>query len=734
MQNRMAWVCLLTSMGWWAAGSRIAAVNGAEGTASNPAMPDDAFVVVHNFRVAGASSVKYPKVAFGQGRILLAGTSGEDQQARLWSKAPDGTAFGQPEVLGAGASNPDYSTSDVFVAADGTIYFASVDQATETLWMRRKPVGQDWEAARLVVDGAFRVYPQIMASPDGRIFVVWSEAGKFRYRTSIDGGVTWSDTGVVSNRAIMNHPSLASGPSGTCLALATNTGEIHLATWNGSGFVTERVSPPRDGERYFDPTISIGTNGTTFVAWRDVQNGIYLAERPRNGSWAVERIADGSAWRWISVSADSRGNVHVAWAGNAQPAGGLGAFHLIYQMRWPDRSWSAPIHFSNDGRFVANAQGAVFVTDRPYFLAAYEEHNPRDTRFVMVAAPTVKPPPPPPPPRSPQGVLDGITATGLASGWVFDPDAPNVSVAVHFYVDGPAGSGRFAGAVAANLDRPDVNAALGITGLHGFNFQIPASFRDGRVHTLFAHGIDTEGVAENRLLAQSGLRFILPAPRSPQGVLDGITAIGIASGWAFDPDSPNASVAVHFYVDGPAGSGTFAGAVLASLDRPDVNAAFGITGLHGFNFAIPARFRDGRIHTLFAHGIDSDGVAVNRLLAQSGMRFALRDQAPIGYVDGIADGHAGGWALDRDAASLSVRVQFFVDGPAGQGRFAGETRANIARPDVNRALGVAGDHGYSFRIPSEFLDGNPHRLFVYALDVGDSGNNAELSQSRMAFR
>src|SRR5262249_53559307 len=164
---------------------------------------------VHNFRVPGASSVKYPKVAFAQGRILLAGTSGDDRQARLWSKEPGETAFGEPEVLGAGASNPDYSTSDVFVAADGTIYFAWVDQATETTWMRRKPVGQDWEASRLVVDGAFRVYPQIMAIPDGRIFVAWSEDGKFRYRTSTDGGLTWSDTAVVSNKVIMNHPSLA---------------------------------------------------------------------------------------------------------------------------------------------------------------------------------------------------------------------------------------------------------------------------------------------------------------------------------------------------------------------------------------------------------------------------------------------------------------------------------------------------------------------------------------------
>jgi hypothetical protein len=332
----------------------------AEAVASNPG-----FSVLQDFRVPGASLVKYPKLAFAQGRVLLAGTSGDARQARLWSKAPGDAAFGAPEVLGGGASNPDYSTSDVFVAANGTIYFAWVDQTDERTWMRRKPVGQGWEAPRLVVDGTFRVYPQIMASQDGRVFVVWSEAGKFRYRTSVDGGLTWSSTGVVTNTVIRNHPSLASGPSGTYVAVGTDSGEIHLATWNGAGFADERVSPARVGEQYYDPTIALGANGAVFIGWRDVRNGIYLAERPVSGAWTVERISDGSAMRFVSVSADSTGGVHVAWIGDVQPAGGLGTFHLVYRLRKPDRSWAAPLHFSNNGRFCAHAQGAAFVTDRP---------------------------------------------------------------------------------------------------------------------------------------------------------------------------------------------------------------------------------------------------------------------------------------------------------------------------------------------------------------------------------
>src|SRR5262245_60970033 len=163
MRHRTAWVFVLTSVTWCAYGSAADVMSDPEATHSAEVASETGFSVLQDFRVPGASLVKYPKVAFAQGRVLLAGTSGDTRQARLWSKAPGDAAFGAPEVLGAGASNPDYSTSDVFVAGDGTLYFAWVDQTDQKTWMRRKPVGQGWEAPRLVVDGVFRVYPQIMA-------------------------------------------------------------------------------------------------------------------------------------------------------------------------------------------------------------------------------------------------------------------------------------------------------------------------------------------------------------------------------------------------------------------------------------------------------------------------------------------------------------------------------------------------------------------------------------------
>lgn len=119
------------------------------------------------------------------------------------------------------------------------------------------------------------------------------------------------------------------------------------------------------------------------------------------------------------------------------------------------------------------------------------------------------------PNKTPIGWLDGIS-NGYAHGWALDPDDPSVSIAVHFYIDGPAGSGTLAGGILANLARPDVNAVTRYPDNHGFSFSIPAPWRDGRQHTLFVHGIDFSGtLGANVLLLGVPQTFLLAAPVPP---------------------------------------------------------------------------------------------------------------------------------------------------------------------------------------------------------------------------
>ncbi len=102
------------------------------------------------------------------------------------------------------------------------------------------------------------------------------------------------------------------------------------------------------------------------------------------------------------------------------------------------------------------------------------------------------------------------------------------------------------------------------------------------------------------------------------GTLSGVDASGNATGWALDLDALGTPVYVHFYLDGPAATGTFLGLTLASAY---VAAS---SGLHSYSFAIPSEYRDGRPHVLYAYGIDLSGLSSeNRLLQGSGVSFTL---------------------------------------------------------------------------------------------------------------
>lgn len=113
------------------------------------------------------------------------------------------------------------------------------------------------------------------------------------------------------------------------------------------------------------------------------------------------------------------------------------------------------------------------------------------------------PPPPPPPNADPIGFHDGVdNNTRKTYGWAFDPDQSGTSIGVHIYIDGPAGVGTNIWAGTANTSRPDVNAAYGIGGNHGFEFIVPEQYCNGYAHNLYAYAINAEG-GNNPLLSSS---------------------------------------------------------------------------------------------------------------------------------------------------------------------------------------------------------------------------------------
>jgi hypothetical protein len=101
------------------------------------------------------------------------------------------------------------------------------------------------------------------------------------------------------------------------------------------------------------------------------------------------------------------------------------------------------------------------------------------------------------PPLSPVGSFDSADCSSF-SGWAKDPDT-TAPIDVHFYANGPAGTGTFIGGTSANIYRGDIPYT---DKNHGFSFSLPNALNDGAAHQVYAYAIDDAG-GTNTLLTNS---------------------------------------------------------------------------------------------------------------------------------------------------------------------------------------------------------------------------------------
>ena len=234
----------------------------------------------------------------------------------------------------------------------------------------------------------------------------------------------------------------------------------------------------------------------------------------------------------------------------------------------------------------------------------------------------------------------------------------------------------------------------------------------------------------------------------PVGHLDAATATWVG-GWAYDPDHPSSRIAVHVYVDGQlAAAGDTAGV------RPDVNAAFGITGEHGFTIPVDvAAFGAGQ-HAVVAYAIDPDGegnpgidgspaYVTTTCTPSCGGRTCGDDGCggtcgscasgqwcdagacagdPQGSLDAAGPGLIGGWARDPDHDG-PIDVHIYVDG-----QLMKVARADQIRSDV-------GAHAFNW-VPQPFGPGS-HEVVAYAIGVdaggAPDGHNPSLEHTPARF-
>ena len=302
----------------------------------------------------------------------------------------------------------------------------------------------------------------------------------------------------------------------------------------------------------------------------------------------------------------------------------------------------------------------------------------------------------------PIGSLDVVAANGnsiRAIGWAFDPDQPATDVQVAVYVDG-GGIGWF----PSGVSRPDVNAAYGIGGNHGFDVSVPVGAGSHRIEV---YAINVGGGVSNTLIG-SGSATV---GSMPTGTLDVIRAapdsrVSLA-GWAFDPDEPRTEIPIAVYRDG-VGVAWFP----TGIPRGDVNSVFGIGGNHGFEVTIDSTPGD---HTIEVYAINVGGGAGNPLVGRGSVRVGI----PMGRLDiASASGRVvslQGWAFDPDQPATEIQVAVYRNS-GGIGWFP----TGIERADINSVFRIAGNHGFVIEIPTP---PGVHTFAIYAINVGPVAGN-----------
>ena len=112
--------------------------------------------------------------------------------------------------------------------------------------------------------------------------------------------------------------------------------------------------------------------------------------------------------------------------------------------------------------------------------------------------------------HSPVGVLDSVTPgmrKVIVSGWAYDRDDLNRSVAIHVYI-----GDRMIGEGVANSERPDVNASpdhKGVGNYHGYWFECAVPSDLVGAQTIRVHAIDVEGQGN---FAIGSITVDIPAP------------------------------------------------------------------------------------------------------------------------------------------------------------------------------------------------------------------------------
>ncbi|MCF2504696.1 T9SS type A sorting domain-containing protein [Dyadobacter sp. CY107] len=276
-------------------------------------------------------------------------------------------------------------------------------------------------------------------------------------------------------------------------------------------------------------------------------------------------------------------------------------------------------------------------------------------------------------------------------GWVLDKNYPNVALTIELI----EGSTVHA-SVLANVYREDVkNAGFG-TGYYGFNFQLPASLKDGQAHQLSVRVKDTNFILTNSPRNISCTSQPVPFYAGSFQSADCNQIIG----WIWDKNNANTAQVIEL-IEG----NTVHATVTANIYRSDLkNAGYG-TGNYGFSFALPASLKDGLPHQLSVKVKNA-----NYTLSGSPKSITCTSAVVPLYVGSFQTADCNqiiGWVWDKNSPNTAQVIEL-IEGNTVHATVT----ANIYRSDLKNAGYGSGNYGFNFALPASLKDGLSHQLSV----------------------
>jgi len=172
---------------------------------------------------------------------------------------------------------------------------------------------------------------------------------------------------------------------------------------------------------------------------------------------------------------------------------------------------------------------------------------------------------------------------GEITGWAWDRNHPGTAVSIDV-MDGESKVGT----AVADRPRQDLAAAGVGTGKYGFVYNVPASLKDGR-----SHSIRTVVSGSGTVLRDSPRPLECnPTARMYEGAHDTATCDQV-TGWARDSNHADQAVKVDILDNGKRLQ-----TVAADQPRADLaNGGVG-TGRYGFVLVVPGSLKDGKAHAI----------------------------------------------------------------------------------------------------------------------------------------